>query len=538
MEYREILPACKNEKFFDRVVTSRPGMYFQGITLQRLRSINNIPIRGARLMMAKQGGHNIVAFAAARDAFSRESQIALKWGKDGSEINNKAIDHERNCLRFFKTVPGVVDLFEHGELDGAGRNVLVMKHVYSHRSFFETLNVEGLLHVAKETLRILMSLHAFGVVHRNVTPRAVTLNAGNVSVGGMQYITLLDSASIASKMLAEQAGIGLPPRQPSVKLPWFEIQKLSTKTDSFLTACFLICIMRRDIGCFRSGHSTDLSEFGDGSDTLLLRIIGESVIEFNKFIAEGDPRLEMGVGLPAVVLRLVQKRPEDRISCFQAFQELESLRLPNQVDLNEHILPARFVVELGEMMRARKIFKTPCKDNEGNTIDGLGLMAYGSYRKHDLIDIYMGYAIDQTHADVLTACNLGQCIKSIDSLHLVGGVVNGSILSRNWLGQRGAASLANANVVVSTERNENGGNTVFIHPIEATAYWDIVYLPRMRRLPIPGGIWSNVVIALRAARDGSDGDQFFVDYGNGTTRAMFALPGDRIVFRKRARRTP
>ena len=76
MVYREILPACKNERFFDRVVTSRPGMYFQGITLQRLRSINNIPIRGARLMMARQGGHNIVAFAAARDAFRRESQIA------------------------------------------------------------------------------------------------------------------------------------------------------------------------------------------------------------------------------------------------------------------------------------------------------------------------------------------------------------------------------------------------------------------------------------------------------------------------------
>jgi hypothetical protein len=59
-------------------------------------------------MMARQGGHNIVAFAAARDAFRRESQIALKWGKDGSEINNKAIDYERNCLRLFRTVPGVV----------------------------------------------------------------------------------------------------------------------------------------------------------------------------------------------------------------------------------------------------------------------------------------------------------------------------------------------------------------------------------------------------------------------------------------------
>jgi hypothetical protein len=516
-------------------------MLLEGYSLHRFQALNGQPIRGTGLMMAKQGRNNIVAYATAKNASGRESQIALKWAKVESENNNKAIDHERNCLRFFGGVlkiPGVVNVFEDGKLDGVGKNVLLMKRVYRHPSFTLNLNSEGVVHLAKETLRTLAGLNTFGVVHRNLHNQSVTLNTGAVSVGSMQYITLLDSASIASKTLAEQAGIGMPPRQPSsVKLPWFESQELGVKTDSLLAGCFFLGIMRRDPGFCRSGHSMDLSSLGDGSDPHLLHIISESVIEFNKFIAEDDPRLEMGVGLPAVVLALVQKRPESRISSVQALQELESLLFPNQVDFHEQILPARYVPELGEMMRARKIVRTPCKDNEGNTIDGLGLAAHGSYKRHDLIETYGGISVDMNHADVLTASNRGQNIKSIGSLHLVGGVVKGSILSLNWLGQHGAASLANANVVVSTNRDEHGERIVLIQPIEATAYWDIVYLPRMRRLPIPGGTWSNVVIALRAARDGSDGDQFFVDYGNGTTRAMFAVPGDRIIFRKRARTT-
>ena len=117
---------------------------------------------------------------------------------------------------------------------------------------------------------------------------------------------------------------------------------------------------------------------------------------------------------------------------------------------------------------------------------------------------------------------------------LMGGVVDGTILSLNWLAERGAASLANSNNIV-TPVEDPIETVIAIQPIPANAYWDIMTLKNPRKYPIPGAPISDVVIVLRAARDGDHGEQFFVDYGNGTTRAMFVAPGNRFVVRKRAK---
>ena len=55
--------------------------------------------------------------------------------------------------------------------------------------------------------------------------------------------------------------------------------------------------------------------------------------------------------------------------------------------------------------------------------------------------------------------------------------------------------------------------------IPATAYFDHILLPKERKLPLPGNVWSNVVIALRASNV-QDGQQYLASYGTGTTRAM------------------
>ncbi len=99
----------------------------------------------------------------------------------------------------------------------------------------------------------------------------------------------------------------------------------------------------------------------------------------------------------------------------------------------------------------------------------------------------------------------------------MGRVIDDTILSLNWLAEHGAASLANCNRIVTSKKNNHGGHFTVIRHIQAAAYWDIIVLPNKHKLQIPGNVWSDVVMALRAATDVCPGEQFFVEYGSGTT---------------------
>ena len=105
----------------------------------------------------------------------------------------------------------------------------------------------------------------------------------------------------------------------------------------------------------------------------------------------------------------------------------------------------------------------------------------------------------------------------------------------NWLVEHGPASLANCNCIVTTKRDRLGGRIIFLEYYPATAHWDTTILPHERKLPIPGDVWSDAVIALRAATNVADGEEFVVNYGSATTTAMFVPPGSDCIVRKRGK---
>ena len=81
---------------------------------------------------------------------------------------------------------------------------------------------------------------------------------------------------------------------------------------------------------------------------------------------------------------------------------------------------------------------------------------------------------------------------------------------------------------MSSKRDRRGRKYTTMQTIPATAYFDHILLPKERKLPLPGNVWSNVVIALRASNV-QDGQQYLASYGTGTTRAMFVPPGGKYI---------
>ncbi len=69
-----------------------------------------------------------------------------------------------------------------------------------------------------------------------------------------------------------------------------------------------------------------------------------------------------------------------------------------------------------------------------------------------------------------------------------------------------------------------------------TAFSDAVTLPFQRKLPIPGNVWSDSVIALSVATEVSDGDEYTVSYGAATAQTMFVSPGQAFVVCKRTKK--
>jgi hypothetical protein len=136
----------------------------------------------------------------------------------------------------------------------------------------------------------------------------------------------------------------------------------------------------------------------------------------------------------------------------------------------------------------------------------------------------------------LNACNQGQSIKNIGDLFLVGGLKEDTIRSLNWLVENGASSLANCNLNVKSKRDGRGGAFTVLKSTPETAFWDAVTLPCQRKLPIPGNVWSDSVIALRVATEVSDGDEYTVSYGAATAQTMFVSPGQAFVVRKRTKK--
>lgn len=483
-------------------------------------------------MNAKKGRNSIVAIATVKHVASdEETQVAFKWGI----AKDEAIVYERNAIKYLSELPGIIGLFADGKLGcNIGKEVLVMSYFYCPRSALESFSSEGLVRFARAASAIIQNMHESGVAHLNVTTQSVWHNPlnGGVCVGSLQYLTLLDSANEDSKRRAAAAGIGKPPRNPpSTGLSWLD-QQSPVDRDSFMLGSMLLSCMARNIDLFRSGGVHNLSKFGDGSDEVVSNLISAALSEFNLQIAEGDQKLQMREGIVAVIQGLLCK--QGRLSCGEACVMIDGLNIPQQIRVDSRVVPAKYVQEIDEMQRSIEIFTTECRTREGKAVPGFGIKAYGPFRKRDLIQVYAGTSVDKRHADLLIASNLGHSLKNGGGVILMGGVVDGTILSLNWLAERGAASLANSNNIV-TPVEDPIETVIAIQPIPANAYWDIMTLKNPRKYPIPGAPISDVVIVLRAARDGDHGEQFFVDYGNGTTRAMFVAPGNRFVVRKRAK---
>ena len=400
------------------------------------------------------------------------------------------------------------------------------------------MSVRGLIHLAQRAAALLNELHSLGFCQNNTSTRSLRFNPMDDSVRliSMQYVSLDPSASDDAKRRALEEGIGAPPRAaPSRNLAWFDEQPSSALKDSFLLGCTMLSCIARDSGFFLTRGAIDLSKLGDGSEQTVARIIGEAVSRFNKHIAEGDPHLQMEIGLVMVVQGLLRKNPAERISCLSARQMLDTQSVPQQPRVRVLQVPAKYCELLGEMQRPFEIYTTRCIDQEGNESDGYGIRALGKGKAGDLICPYMGFVVDQFHADILNACKLGSSIKSLGKMNLVGGSSEYTIQSLNWLAENGAGSLANCNNKVSFERNGRGGKRTVFEPIPATAFWDLVVFPSKRQLPIPGNVWSDAVFVLRVATEVSHGEEYVVKYGTGTTRAMFVLPGQEFVVRKRTK---
>jgi hypothetical protein len=541
-DVRSGVHADSNSLLFDAIVSQTFGAVIPGVSVHRFGSMNEYAIRGAGLMQSWRGHAHIAARVAVRPTKSGEETAVIKWSMTDSSKVNASLNHERKVLMHLRDVPGVVNLFQNGGLESniIHRDALVTHEEYSHPSNYETLNVYGLFRLGQRGAHILNDIHRRDLCHNNVSTLSLRLNPikDRVCLISMQYVSLIPSAGDDAKRIAAAAGIAaLPKAPPSRNLPWFDKQILSTKTDSLLFGCTMLSCMKRDSGFFLTRGAIDLSKLGDGSDLTLVRLIGEAVSEFNRYIAKDDPRLEMGTGLVEVVQGLLRKDPNARISCGEALQMIAALRISQQPEVQTLQVPAKYCKVTGEMHRPYEIFTKICMDQQGNEINGYGLRAIGKGVPGDLICAYFGTCVDQLHADILSACNQGHSIKNLNDIFFVGGLKQDTIQSLNWLVENGAASLANCSTKVSSKIDECGHTFTLLEPTPATAYFDIVTFPS-RKLPIPGNVWSNAVHVLRVATNVSDGEEYVVSYGTRTTQAMFVSPGHSFVIcnpRKRAK---
>lgn len=537
IEIRDKLSLLKDDNFLNKILGFRDGQLVPGVSFHRFTTINGKAIRGLGMNPTSEGHTCTVAIVTTRlEGSNEESQVALKWSR---YCLDEAIDYERNVLRSLKKTVGVVNLFDNGDLNRKllGKSVLAMQNAYSHESAFANLDVLGLHQFAKVLGGVLDKLHARGLVYGNVSPESVRINpmTGHICITSFQYTSLSVSAGEELKQKEAAWGIGTPPiKSPSRNLAWFDGQPIDDKRDSLLLGTVLVSCMFRDSGFFLSRGAIDLSKLGDGSDACISRLLGEAVSAFNTHIPEGDTRLQMGIGFVQVVQALLRRNPEDRISCGEACRMFAAQHFPRQIREKIRQVPAMFNYALGEMQRPFEIFSTVCMDHDGNSVEGYGMRSIGGARANDLICCYSGVSIDRLFADILTAHNQGHSIKNHGKHHFQGGLKPCTIMTLNWLVEHGAASLANCNCFVRTKRDRREGKIIVIEPYPATAYWDTVILPHERKLPIPGDVWSDAVIALRAATNVANGEEFVVDYGSATTRAMFVPPGHKYIVRKRA----
>jgi hypothetical protein len=533
--------ADANKALFDEIVSQRSGAVIPGFSVHRFVSINGCGLRSAGMMQTWKGKESIAARVTVRHTASgTESTAILKWSMSDSAKADASLNHERKVLKHLHEVPGVVDLFQNSDLVSKTikKNMLVMQEAYSHHSNFEILSVGGLTRLVQRSALILNELHSRELCQNNVSTRTLRYNTINecVCLTSMQYVSLIASASDHAKRLAASAGIEAPPKAPpSRNLPWFDQQILSAKTDSLLLGSTILSCMMRNSEFFLTRGAIELSKLGDGSDLTLARLIVEAVSEFNRHIAEGDPRLQMQAGVVEVVQGLLCKDPDARISCLVACQMLAALRVPQQPRVQTLQVPAGYCELLGEMHRPYEIFTTTCMDQKGNAIDGYGLRAIGKGLPGDLICPYLGTCVDKLHADILNACDKGHSTKNLGDLYLVGGLDEGTIRSLYWLVENGAGSLANCNTTVTTEEDGSGDPYSVLEPTQATAYFDVVSFSCPRKLPIPGDVWADSVFVLRVATQVSDGEEYRVSYGTGTTRNMFVSPGREYVVRKRTK---
>jgi hypothetical protein len=525
---------------FNKIINFRPGQLVSGVSFHRFMSIDGYPLRETGLMVSQGGHKSTVAIATVKRTDSpQESQAAIKWSK--SE-NKQGIVYERKVLAALSDVPGVVKLFLDGGMVRLGTEVLLMDAAFSHNSAFENLSYAGLKSLALIAGGVLHGLHGRGLVHRNVSCKSIRINnATNCLVfASMQYTSMSVTADEESKRRAATLGIGEPPFNPNKRnLPWFDAQPCDSKQDAFMFGAVLLSCLERDSGLFLTRGVIDLSKMNDGSEEHLLDLVINGVRKFNLYIAEADPHVPVGEGIASVICGLLHHNPDLRMSCGEACQTLSAHSVPRPVESARSLLvPARYNYDLCEMQRPFEIFQTMCTDTKGNPVIGVGLRAVGGARPGDLLCTYGGLSIDKFHADYLTAFDRGNSIKSDCGLICMGGVIDDTILSLNWLAEHGAASLANCNRIVTSKRDNQGGKFTVIRHIQATAYWDIIVLPNKRKLPIPGNFWSDVVMALRAATNVGPGEQFFVEYGSGTTLSMFVSPGDKYIVRKRTKKSP
>ena len=531
----------QGKALFDCIVSQAFGAVIPGRSVHRFSSMNGCALRGAGLMQSFQGREFIAARIAVRNASGNESTAIVKWSKTDSAKGNASLNYERTVLNHLRQVRDVVRLFEGGALESKTirRNCLLTDDAYGHHSDYESMSVRGLIHLAQRAAALLNELHSLGFCQNNTSTRSLRFNPMDDSVKliSMQYVSLDPSASDDAKRRALEEGIGAPPRAaPSRNLAWFDEQPSSALKDSFLLGCTMLSCIARDSGFFLTRGAIDLSKLGDGSEQTVVRIIGEAVSRFNKHIAEGDPHLQMEIGLVMVVQGLLRKSPAERISCLSARQMLDTQSVPPQLRVQVLQVPAKYCPLIGEMQRPYEIYTTRCINQEGNEIDGYGIRALGNGLPGDLISLYMGNVVDDKfHADLLNAFSLGNTIKSLGKLSLVGGWNENTIRSLLWLAENGAGSLANCNNRVSFVNNGRGGKCTVFEPIPATAFWDLVVFPQERQLPIPGNVWSRAVFALRVAKNVSHGEEYVVSYGTATTRAMFVLPGQEFVVRKRTK---
>lgn len=531
--------ADRNIALFDAIVSQTSGAVIPGFSVHRFVSLNGCGLRSAGMMQAWKGKEKIASRVTVRHTASgKESTAILKWSMSDCAKADASLNYERKVLKHLHEVQGVVDLFQNSDLvsQTIPTNMLVMEEAYSHPSNFEILSVGGLARLVQRVALILNEFHSRELCQNNVSTRTLRYNTidDSVCLTSMQYVSLIASASDHAKMLAASAGIEAPPKAPpSRNLLWFDQQILSAKTDSLLLGCTILSCMKRNSEYFLNRGAIDLSKLGDGSDLTLARLIVEAVSEFDRHIAEGDPRLQMQAGVVEVVQGLLCKDPDARISCLMACQMLAALSVPQQPRVQTLQVPAAYCELLGEMHRPYEIFMTTCMDQKGNAIDGYGLRAIGKGLPGDLICPYLGTCVDQLHADILNANNKGQSIKNLGNLYLVGGLQEDTIRSLNWLVENGAGSLANCNTTVTTQGDGSGGTYTVLEPTPATAYWDVVSFSCHRKLPIPGNVWSDSVFALRVATEVSDGEEYVVSYGAATTRTMFVSPGQVFVARKR-----